>query len=170
MLCSPFVDTFRWSYEDTFFFLKEVIIIIIIIIIYPLTARVVGAPHVQMISQPVSSIFPCFPGEQGKGKYWIRNKHNDKLDPYPIGVTTEASTFVLNLRSGGAVAWRLSADTTLRTFSSSGGALVISCTHLKQYLRDRLAEMLVSACFCCCCRQRGCRYSSPSPSILLRRL
>ena len=29
----------------------------IIIIIYPLTARLVGAP--QMISQPVSSIFPC---------------------------------------------------------------------------------------------------------------
>ena len=35
------------------------IIIIIIIIIYPLTARVVGAP--QMISQPISSIFPCSP-------------------------------------------------------------------------------------------------------------
>ena len=33
-----------------------IIIIITIIIIYPLTARVVGAP--QMISQPVSSIFP----------------------------------------------------------------------------------------------------------------
>ena len=32
---------------------------IIIIIIYPLTMRVVGAP--QMISQPVSSIFPCSP-------------------------------------------------------------------------------------------------------------
>ena len=32
------------------------IIIIIIIIIYPFTVRVVGAP--QMISQPVSSIFP----------------------------------------------------------------------------------------------------------------
>ena len=31
----------------------------IIIIIYPLTARVVGAP--QMISPPVSSIFPCSP-------------------------------------------------------------------------------------------------------------
>ena len=30
-----------------------------IIIIYPLTAKVVGAP--QMISQPVSSIFPCSP-------------------------------------------------------------------------------------------------------------
>ena len=29
------------------------------LIIYPLTARVVGAP--QMISQPVSSIFPCSP-------------------------------------------------------------------------------------------------------------
>ena len=34
-----------------------IIIIIIIIIIYPLTARVVGAQ--QMISQTVSSIFPC---------------------------------------------------------------------------------------------------------------
>ena len=31
----------------------------IIIIIYPLNARVVGAP--QMISQPVFSIFPCYP-------------------------------------------------------------------------------------------------------------
>ena len=36
-----------------------VIVIIIIIIIYPLTARVVGAP--QTISQPVSSIFACCP-------------------------------------------------------------------------------------------------------------
>ena len=36
-----------------------IIIIIIIIIIYPLTARVVGAP--QVISQTVSSIFPYFP-------------------------------------------------------------------------------------------------------------
>ena len=34
-------------------------ILIISIIIYSLTARVVGAP--QMISQPVSSIFPCSP-------------------------------------------------------------------------------------------------------------
>ena len=33
--------------------------LIIIIIVYPLTARVVGAP--QMISQPISSIFPCSP-------------------------------------------------------------------------------------------------------------
>ena len=36
---------------------------IIIIIIYPLTARVAGAPH--MISQPVSSIFPCSPLPSG---------------------------------------------------------------------------------------------------------
>ena len=34
-----------------------IIIIIIIIIIYALTVKVAGAP--QMISQPVSSIFPC---------------------------------------------------------------------------------------------------------------
>ena len=34
-------------------------LIIIIIIIYPLSARVVGAP--QMISPPVSPIFPCSP-------------------------------------------------------------------------------------------------------------
>ena len=34
---------------------KVYVIIIIIIIIYPLTARVVGAP--QMISQPVSSVY-----------------------------------------------------------------------------------------------------------------
>ena len=32
-------------------------------LIYPLTARVVGAP--QMMSQPVSSIFPCFPLPSG---------------------------------------------------------------------------------------------------------
>ena len=31
---------------------------VVIVITYPLTARVVGAP--QMISQPVSSTFPCF--------------------------------------------------------------------------------------------------------------
>ena len=36
---------------------------IIIIIIYPLTARVVGAP--QTISQPVSSIFRCSPSPSG---------------------------------------------------------------------------------------------------------
>ena len=40
-----------------------IIIIIIIIIIYPLTARVVGAP--QMISKLVSSIFPCSPLPSG---------------------------------------------------------------------------------------------------------
>ena len=40
-----------------------IIIIIIIIIIYPLTARVVGAP--QMIWQPVISIFPCSPLPSG---------------------------------------------------------------------------------------------------------
>ena len=39
--------------------LGSIIIIIIIIIIYSLTARIIGAP--QMISQPVSSIFPCSP-------------------------------------------------------------------------------------------------------------
>ena len=37
--------------------------LIIIIIIYPLTTRVVGAP--QMISQPVSSTFPCSPLPSG---------------------------------------------------------------------------------------------------------
>ena len=37
---------------------EEVLLQISIIIIYPLTARVFGAP--QMISQPVSSIFPLF--------------------------------------------------------------------------------------------------------------
>ena len=36
---------------------------LIIIIIYPLTARVVGAP--QMILQPVFSIFPCSPLPSG---------------------------------------------------------------------------------------------------------
>ena len=40
-----------------------IIIIIIIIIIYPLTTRVVGAP--QVISQAVSSIFPCSPLPSG---------------------------------------------------------------------------------------------------------
>ena len=39
--------------------LPSIIIIIIIITIYPLTARVFEAP--QIISQPVSSIFPCSP-------------------------------------------------------------------------------------------------------------
>ena len=41
-----------------------IIIIIIIIIIYPLTASVVEAP--QMISQPVSSIFPCSSPRSGE--------------------------------------------------------------------------------------------------------
>ena len=40
-----------------------IIIIIIIIIIYRLTVRIVGAPL--MISQPVSSIFPCSPLPSG---------------------------------------------------------------------------------------------------------
>ena len=40
-----------------------IIIIIIIIIVYPLTTRVVWVS--QMISQPVSSIFPCFPLPSG---------------------------------------------------------------------------------------------------------
>ena len=40
-----------------------IIIIIIIIIIYPLTARVGGAPKI--ISQPVFSIFPCSPLPSG---------------------------------------------------------------------------------------------------------
>ena len=44
-------------------FATVIIIIIIIIISNPLTARVVGAP--QMISQPVSSIFPCSPLPSG---------------------------------------------------------------------------------------------------------
>ena len=38
-----------------------------LIIINPLTARVVGAP--QMISQPVSSIFPCYPLSSGTGEF-----------------------------------------------------------------------------------------------------
>ena len=44
-------------------FARTIIIVIIIIIIYPLAARVVGAP--QMISQPVSSIFLCSPLPSG---------------------------------------------------------------------------------------------------------
>ena len=44
----------------------SVCVCIIIIIIYPLTARVVGAP--QMISQAVSSIFPCSP--LSSGTWW----------------------------------------------------------------------------------------------------
>ena len=41
----------------------HIIIMIITIIIYPLTMRIVGAP--QMISQAVSSIFPCSPLPSG---------------------------------------------------------------------------------------------------------
>ena len=40
-----------------------IIIIFITIIIYPVTTWVVGAP--QMISQPISSIFPCSPLPSG---------------------------------------------------------------------------------------------------------
>ena len=38
-------------------------LLLLILIIYPLTARVIGAP--QMISQPVFSIFPCSPLPSG---------------------------------------------------------------------------------------------------------
>ena len=41
----------------------SLVAVIIIIIIFPLIAMVVGAP--QMISQPVSSIFPCSPLPSG---------------------------------------------------------------------------------------------------------
>ena len=49
--------------QRAFGFSTAIIIIIIIIIICPLTAEVVGAPR--MISQPVSSIFPCSPLPSG---------------------------------------------------------------------------------------------------------
>ena len=42
---------------------------LIIIIIYPLTTRVVGAP--QMISQQVSSIFPCSPLPSGTYRFQV---------------------------------------------------------------------------------------------------
>ena len=47
----------------TLIIITIIIVIIIIIIIYPLTARVVGAP--QIISQPVFSILPCSPLPSG---------------------------------------------------------------------------------------------------------
>ena len=47
------------SHQDETTVIKSQHSIIIIIIIYPLTARVIGAP--EMISQPVFSIFPCSP-------------------------------------------------------------------------------------------------------------
>ena len=54
-------------YRDLHNFMQQVDskhkLFIFIIIIYPFTARVVGAP--QMISQPVSSIFPCSPLPSG---------------------------------------------------------------------------------------------------------
>ena len=49
--------------SSSFFFFYCICGDLIIIIIYPLTARVVGAP--QMISQPVSSIFPSSPLPSG---------------------------------------------------------------------------------------------------------
>ena len=53
------VFPFKWfhSFHCFFFFHKDCIFLCHLI--YPLTVRVVGAP--QMISQPVSSIFPCSP-------------------------------------------------------------------------------------------------------------
>ena len=53
-------SNYRAFHQSTQYHMVIIIITIsIIIIIYPLTSRVVGAP--QMISQPVSFIFPCFP-------------------------------------------------------------------------------------------------------------
>ena len=52
-----------WVYLCGTVFTSLFLLLTVIIIIYPLTARVFGAP--QMISQPVSSIFPCSPLSSG---------------------------------------------------------------------------------------------------------
>ena len=56
--CSDHVPH-QWSVTKEKVHTVTMMMMMIIIIIYPLTARVVGAP--QMISQPVSYIFPCSP-------------------------------------------------------------------------------------------------------------
>ena len=57
--CSSLIHPYIKCLLNDKVFSNPDIIKFIIIIIYPLTARVVGAP--QMISQPVFSIFPCSP-------------------------------------------------------------------------------------------------------------
>ena len=57
-------------------------VIIIIIIIYPLTARVVRAP--QIISQPLSSIFPCSPLPSGTRRTPGRSILDVVFPPLPL--------------------------------------------------------------------------------------
>ena len=71
--------------------------IIIIIIIFPLTARVVGAP--QMISQPVSSIFPCVPLPLGLGELKACPFPNVVFPPLPL-CALSSSPFHCDLQDG----------------------------------------------------------------------
>ena len=59
-----------------------ILIIITILIIYPLTARVVRAP--QVISQPVSSIFPVLYCPLGLGELQARPFPNVVFPPLPL--------------------------------------------------------------------------------------
>ena len=53
----------RWNFPDASIIYITSAHILLLIIIYPLTAMVVGAPR--MISQPVTSIYPCSPLPSG---------------------------------------------------------------------------------------------------------
>ena len=82
-------------------------------LIYPLTARVVGAP--QIISQPVSSIFPCSPlpsgtwrtpGQAATDLVWygcLFSSHDESwakynlMEPIPLQVEHMAVEFIVEL-------------------------------------------------------------------------
>ena len=66
-------------------------------LIYPLTARVVGAP--QMISRPVSSIFPVLHCPQGLGELQACPFPNVVFPPIPLSALS-SSPFHCALRNG----------------------------------------------------------------------
>ena len=79
-----------------------IIIIIIIIIIYPLTARVVGAP--QVYSQTVSSIFPYFPLPSGTWRIQACSFPDVVFPPLPLSALS-SSPFHYALQDGFGQTW-----------------------------------------------------------------
>ncbi|WP_419631123.1 hypothetical protein, partial [Thiolapillus sp.] len=76
--------------------------IIIIIIIYPLTTKVVGAP--QMISQPVSSIFPVLHCPLGLGELQACPFPDIVFPPLPLSALS-SSPFHCALQDGFGQTW-----------------------------------------------------------------